>query len=343
MTNSPTIKRLVPVFLHVSAWGLLLLFFLFTDDNTEDKNSFLVRMINLLCYFVPFVSFFYLNSLYLVKRYLIIKQFKRYFFYLFLAFVSLQLIECVLGYIDYLYFLSPEERGPVFLWEDTAIDNLFFVLFILGLSYSYTFLMLWSKNEKLKKESELKLLKSQMNPHFLFNSLNALYSLISDREVEKAEDAIIKLSNLLRYSVYQVNTSKISLVDEINYIRNYVDMQELRLPKEVQITTEIDEPSEEYSIEPMLLIPFVENAFKHGISYIRKSEIYIKLRLKEGTLYFTVLNTINEKNRREDDFSGVGIVNVKSRLALLYPSLHNLTIENKDENYVVSLMIEKIN
>jgi len=334
MVNSQFLKKLINIFLHASVWILLLLFFYITDAELDEDN--IVSLINLPLFIVPYLGLFYFNSLFNIKRYLLTKQLRKYFALLLISIAVLLTIVSFLDYWEYLNCCTSEEP---FSLEYTVLDNFFFSLFVLGLSFSYSFLIIWMKSEKLKKESELKLLKSQMNPHFLFNSLNTLYALVSEKEVEKAEDAILKLSDILRYSVYQVNDPKIALKDEINCIKNYIALQELRLDGKVNISFHCQGEMSKVSIEPMLLIPFVENAFKHGVSYTQPSKIDIELRLNKEEITFKVINTINDKPKKMDEFSGVGIKNVVDRLKLLYPGHHKLEIDRKNGLHQVFLLI----
>ena len=300
-------------------------------------SPFLTALINLPFFLIPYLGLFYLNSVFNIKRFLLAKRFAKYFILLFVSTAVVISIETFLVYLEHLNDNADEE---IFSLKLAILDNFFFSLFVLGLSFSYSFLIIWMKSEKLKKGSELKLLKSQMNPHFLFNSLNTLYALVSENEVEKAEDAILKLSDILRYSVYQVNDAKVSLVDEINYIKNYISLQELRLAGKVAITFNCEVEKSNVFIEPMLLIPFVENAFKHGVSYTKESKISVALSVKGGELTFTVINTINETPKKMDKFSGVGIKNVVDRLKLLYPGHHKLEIDRKNGLHQVFLLIK---
>lgn len=336
MFNSFKIKKTIIIFLHVSAWGLLLLFFLFLDDGLNNETSLFVNLLTLSFYFLPYLGLFYFNSLFNIKRYLVTKKFIKFLLWLI---VSIFIVVSIESYIDYLEYLGCCKGREAFIWKYRVLDNFFFSFFVLGLSFSYSFLKIWRKNEKLKKVAELKLLKSQMNPHFLFNSLNTLYALLSEKEVEKAEDAILKLSDILRYSVYQVNNPKVTLADEITYIKNYIALQELRLAGKVTVTFKCTAEKNNLFIEPMLLIPFVENAFKHGVSYTNDSSIHIKLNVKEKELNFYVRNTINEIPKKTNEYSGVGINNVVSRLKLLYPNNHKLQVERINGFYSVFLTI----
>jgi len=339
MINSKAIKKIITAFLHVSTWGLFLLFSFFIDEDLNNRMTLADGLLNLSLYFIPFLGLFYFNSLFIIKRYLLTKRYKIYFAWLF---VSILVVVSIASFYDYLEYLNCCTDEGEYLLQSRILDNFFFSLFILGLSFSFSFLRIWKNNEKLKKESELKFLKSQINPHFLFNSLNTLYALVSEKEMEKAEGAILKLSDILRYSVYQVNSPKVSLEDELNYIKNYVSLQKLRLSGKVEISLDFDSNIDNFFIEPMLLIPFVENAFKHGVSYAKESKIIIELQLKENEFNFRVVNTINKTTKRMNEFSGVGITNVVARLKLLYPKNHVLAIENKNGLYSVSLLIKKV-
>ncbi|MBL4710387.1 MAG: histidine kinase [Flavobacteriales bacterium] len=339
MINSKTLKKLITIFLHVSAWSLLFLFFLFSDEESDEGMTLMLSMSVLSLYFIPYLGLFYFNSLFNIKRYLITTQFRKYFILLFGSILVAISLESFIDYLEHLDCCADEES---FSLKYAFLDNFFFSLFVLGLSFSYSFLIIWMNNEKLKNESELKLLKSQMNPHFLFNSLNTLYSLVSEKEMGKAEDAILMLSDILRYSVYQANDAKVSLEDEVNYIKNFISLQELRLAGKVAISFHCEGEGNNVFIEPMLLIPFVENAFKHGVSYAQESKISIELRLNGKELVFKVINTINETPKKMDDFSGVGIANVAARLELLYPKNHVLAIESKNGIHTVSLLVKKL-
>lgn len=339
MINSKILKRLITIFLHVCTWILLLLFFLFLDEDLNKEGTLILGMLNLSLFFIPYLGLFYFNSLFNIKHHLLTKQYGPFFAYLLVSILLVISIESFFEYLEHLNCCADEGE---YVLKYRVLDNFFFSLFVLGLSFSYSFLRIWKNNEKLKKESELKLLKSQMNPHFLFNSLNSLYALVSEKEVEKAEDAILKLSDILRYSVYQVNNSKVSLKDEIDYIKNYIALQELRLAGKAEISFNCEIEKSNIFIEPMLLIPFVENAFKHGISYTQESKINIELRLQKDELSFKVKNTINKTPKKIDEFSGVGIKNVVARLKLLYPKNHLLAIESKNDIHAISLLVKKI-
>jgi len=223
--------------------------------------------------------------------------------------------------------------------------SFFAALFIFGLSTSYKVTIEWFNSERQKKEleneklaSELAFLKSQINPHFLFNTLNNVYSL-AFKKSDDTPDAIIKLSKLMRYMLYESNERQVFLSKEIDYLHNYIDLQKLRLPETVEIKFNVEGDIEGRLIEPMLLIPFVENAFKHGVSYNEKSQINISIKLNADELLFVVDNKINNAQLTEESGSGIGLLNVKRRLSLLYPGKHKIIIKDDTYEYRVILKI----
>lgn len=196
---------------------------------------------------------------------------------------------------------------------------------------------------KEKAEAELNFLKSQINPHFLFNSLNSVYFLI-DKNNSEARDALHKFSAMLRYQLYEMNGKTIFLEKEIGYLKDYIDLQKLR--KEDNFSVELNCPQNlsEISIEPLLLIPFVENAFKH-ISHHKTEPNYIKMDIafKNNVLHFNILNTKDSFEKNTDTYAGIGLANVKRRLELLYPDRHELKISNGIDIFSVELELKIIN
>ncbi len=191
-----------------------------------------------------------------------------------------------------------------------------------------------------KSSSELNLLKSQVNPHFLFNSLNTLYGIALQEEALKAADGIQKLSNMMRFMLEENTADKIGLSREIEYIHNYIDLQKLRLAptEKMVLDINIEEPCSG-EITPMLIIPFIENAFKHGISFQEKSWIDLHLSCHPEEVSLKIKNSKHAKSGVRDKQGGIGIENVRKRLDILYPDTHLLKIENTESSYSVSLKI----
>jgi hypothetical protein len=193
---------------------------------------------------------------------------------------------------------------------------------------------------KEKAEAELNFLKSQINPHFLFNSLNSVYFLI-DKENPRARQALHKFSDMLRYQLYECNDDKIPIEKEIGYLRDYVDLQKLRRDTHDEVQFTCSENVKGFLIEPLLLMPFVENSFKHlsHFSQGRKNLVKINADRANGEFYFTVENTI-EYNSTRDPVGGIGLKNVRRRLELLYDKKHELHIRENGELFKIELKIK---
>lgn len=196
-----------------------------------------------------------------------------------------------------------------------------------------------------EKEAELKLLKAQLNPHFLFNTLNNLYGL-SVVKSDKLPNLMLKLSDLLRYSLYETSTIFVPLTKEITYLENYIALEKIRLEDKTDINFETSGNFIAVKIAPMLLIVFVENAFKHlGDLSDDSSSVKIKITENNGNINFSCTNTVDESKQEnhqlEKGKSGIGLQNAKKRLELLYPEKHNLHIQEKDNSYSVTLKLNQ--
>ncbi|MHA7128676.1 sensor histidine kinase [Algoriphagus namhaensis] len=192
--------------------------------------------------------------------------------------------------------------------------------------------------------ANLSFLKSQINPHFLFNALNTLYGSALIENAEKTSDAIQKLGDMMRFMLHENTLDKIPLKRELEYLQNYLDLQMLRFKNEenLDVQVHINEETCIGHIAPMMLIPFVENAFKHGISTKNKSWIKINLRCLKGSVHLDVVNSIHPPKSNPDpsDESGVGLDNVKQRLSVLYPDRHKLNIVANDSEYFVHFSLQ---
>ncbi|MCC8408266.1 histidine kinase [Mucilaginibacter sp. UR6-1] len=214
-------------------------------------------------------------------------------------------------------------------------------------SFCYLVLLDDAKRQQAVKEretvhlrTELSLLRSQINPHFLFNILNNLTSLARKRS-EQMEPAIINLSQLMRYMLYESDDNKVLLVKEVEYLKSYIDLQMLRFGDEVSIATELNDNYGDRMIDPMLLIALVENAFKHGTDDNENASILIRLRVDpdNNVLYFTVINSFIQSATKPES-SGIGLKNLRRRLTILYPEKHDLRIVNNGLLFTAQLSIE---
>ncbi|MFD2914087.1 sensor histidine kinase [Psychroserpens luteus] len=191
--------------------------------------------------------------------------------------------------------------------------------------------------ENEQKEINLQFLRNQLNPHFLFNSLNSIYSLVRSKS-DSAPEAVISLSELMRYMLYEAGDKQVSLEKEMNYIKNYISLQRLRLKNTEAVKLNIKGDTKNLKIYPLLLISFIENAFKYGTDYKGNTHIDIQIQVFDNTLIFDVENIIG-LHKRDEKNSGVGLENIKNQLNHLYHTNHDLIIEENKTNYRVHLTI----
>ncbi|MEM8586018.1 MAG: histidine kinase [Bacteroidota bacterium] len=232
---------------------------------------------------------------------------------------------------------------PETTWVQYINDNLYYSIVFCSLGIVFYFVELSNNNEKKKKdfailqrETEIKFLRSQINPHFLFNTLNNVYSLVN-RNSPSALPAIEKLSTLLRYSLYEQKKS-VSLNQEMEYLRQLVELESMRIEGLAPIAWDVGSNLTEWQVPPLLLVPFVENAFKHGDLQDQSQPLVIRLQMDGNRkLVFQVINRIKPGQKSKDGTGGIGLVNVQKRLHLLYPEAHQLSIKNHSDLFEVNL------
>ena len=238
---------------------------------------------------------------------------------------------------------------PTYIHPEFQVAVLYFIVF-LAISIKQvkrSFFVQQEKNdlEKIKlttelklKEAELKLLKAQIQPHFLFNTLNNLYGLTLEKSNE-APNLVLRLSDILDYILYRCNEKYVPLNEEIKNLKNYIEIEKIRHTSRLRVEVSVPEENHPVKIAPLLLIPFVENAFKHGVSN-NPGKAYIKLELKiiGNAIHFDLINFKNPF--RVNEKSGIGLENVRKRLELLYPENYDLQIENKKKEFHIHLVIK---
>lgn len=199
---------------------------------------------------------------------------------------------------------------------------------------------LLKEQETSHLKSELTFLRSQISPHFMFNILNNLVAL-ARKKSDDLEPAIVNLSQLMRYMLYESDDHRVFLSKEIEYLRSYINLQMLRFGNNMKVNIDVKGDPDLYTIEPMLLIPFVENAFKHGTGMVTDPIIAISIAIDEEThlMRFIVVNGVSDLDVSKDNSSGIGIANVKRRLAILHPGKHELNILNENHSFTVDLSI----
>lgn len=233
--------------------------------------------------------------------------------------------------------------GNPFQIYNYVLTALFFTFFSLGLKFMERHAGIEKRQKELEKEkldSELALLKNQISPHFFFNTLNNIYSLIAIN-VQDSQEAVLKLSKLMRYLLYESEQGHTKLGNEIGFMINYIDLMRLRMSDKVNLSVQFPEEYDSLTIPPLLFIPFIENAFKHGISYRETSFISISMAIGKEKLVFQCTNSVGKKSGNDDEqHSGIGLDNVTKRLNLLFPGKHVLKIEQTEKEFHVNLEID---
>lgn len=331
--------RYFTILLHALVWIIALFFpYLVSDAGNQYRIGPIPGFYFTLSGIVHIVIF-YGNTLFLYPKLL-----TRTYWWLYVGAVILLIFLSVSikSYILTNWFpdASPDARAHI-LFPSVLV-------FIASIFYSITVDKIRAEkqqkeNEAMQLEVQLKLLRSQINPHFLFNILTNLVSL-ARKKSEHLETSLLMLSGLMRYMLYDAG-KKISLQQEIEYLESYIALQNLRFGSNAKVVFNVDLLQEEanYSIEPMLLIPFVENAFKHGTGYLDQAFIDVNLTVRKDTLIFQVKNKFDrEKDTSKDESSGIGISNVRSRLELLYPGTHDLVIHTDNNLFSINLTLKPV-
>lgn len=334
---------------HFIYWTINVLFFTLVFSSKSNFDNFWVSLHENIAYLPSGILFTYFSVNYLIPNYFFKNRIALFIAFQLAVFLLYPVISNIVKtfYIDpVIYGTHPEYRIERVL---SIVLILLFDIFPLAgvqiLKHIRTVAVQSeiSKHEKIEaelklREAELKLLKSQIQPHFLFNTLNNLYSL-SIQKSERTSDVIIKISDLLNYIIYDCNTDKVSLEKEFEFIQSYIDLEKLRYDDSLKIITNISGDLHGKFIAPMILHTFIENSFKHGASKDTGNPwININLSIKANWLNFTVINSkLNDDN---NSLCGIGIENAKKRLQLIYPNQHSLEIENKKNTFNISLEIQ---
>jgi two-component system, LytTR family, sensor kinase len=334
-------KKWVIVLLHAAVWTVLFLFPVLLEKSIHDTKPEPVSNRSWYTYLSIFsdalwISFFYLNAYLLIPKLAYRKRIFSYVLILLSIFGFLMLFHWAFG----AFIIHQPSFNPRILF------NIFPFVFILACSTAYRTIQDRMEAENLSKErvtenlkTELSFLRSQVNPHFMFNVLNNMVSL-ARKKSDLLEPSLIKLSSLLRYMLYETDEEKVQLEKEVEYIHSYIDLQLQRFGKKLVVNVNMNTIDKPYEIEPMLLIAFVENAFKHGTGMILNPQIDIDLQARNGVLQFTVKNRYNNETAEEKDkTSGIGLTNVKRRLKLLYDGQHTLLITKADGWFITSLQL----
>lgn len=315
---------------------LLLIFYLVTPHRSAELVIFGYGFLNIAIFYS---SYFFVTPFIFNKK----KYYKAISYLVLVLLVSIGVKYGVaLAFeSDVMYYGTDYDKrytNAQYLWS-AGLVSLFFVLLSFGLRLTHNFLIQEREKGMLENEkliAELSFLKSQINPHFLFNSLNNIYSL-SYHKSDKAPEAILKLSGIMRYMLQESEDDKVQLKDEIAYLENYISLQQLRFKEPLAIDYKVNTESLELRIMPLLLISFLENAFKHGVVTNKDHPVRILIEVVNSRLHFKVSNFKNKSNK--DQTSGIGLENLKRRLELGYPDQYTLMVDDKELFYSSELFI----
>lgn len=326
---------------HAIFWTATIGFHMFTKMDMIHEAGFDQFLLEIITRNGLLAILIYLNLLVLIPRY---AQRKKFIAYTGLLIVALGLYALLKNSHDvYLngYVLGDEGRRSLFY---NTYYNFSIAIFYLAFSIALQLSKAWyfqreliRKMEVEKLSSELEYLKAQINPHFVFNSINTIYFQIDKQNIH-ARESLSAFSEMLRYQLYECNGNEIAIEKEIIYLKNYIALQRMRKDENYNIYFVAGEDLKGFTISPLLLIPFVENAFKHVSHYPHKNEVRIRIGKHENNVELSVFNT-KERKTIMNGHTGIGLKNVKRRLELLYKNRHKLVIDNRTDSYQVNLSL----
>lgn len=339
-------KNKSAVIVNLIFWLLILTLLTVGILNSSAQPTWFEIAVEIGLYGIINVSLFYINYLILIPN--VIQRKQSLWLYVLLIIglicgtVVIKLGIAVL-YPEIILEHTYRKNKTITTYNVYMLQALFMSGFFIVISSLLKFTTDWFVNERIqrnlqseKKDMELQFLKSQLNPHFLFNSLNNIYSLAYQKS-EKTADAILKLSEIMRYMIYESNDSWVNLSKEIDYLKSFVELQKLRFKDGAAVQININGEIDGQKIIPLILIAFVENSFKHGVANDPTDPIKINLTANKKILHFSVTNKKNTGHK--DAMGGVGLNNVERRLQLLYPDRYKLNIVNSASHYTTELML----
>lgn len=336
------------VALHVVFWIVYTTIFTFVEGGYQNhfKEAFFLELAHLPLRLIVV----YLNYFLLLPKFLEQSKYINYISYTLLSVIAASFLQRAFLHFLVNPVLFPNWLdGGLLVWYRVLQAGMLMaspLIFVIGFTLAARWVNLVKRTERLekeKKEAELKLLKTQLNPHFFFNTLNSLYGLAQEKS-DKTEQVVLKLSDLMQYMLYETDQALVPLSKEIAYIKNYIELEEIRYDNRFTCNMSLSGDTKSAMIPPVILLPFIENSFKHGINKESKdSWITIFISVEDGELDFTLENSLpKDQNLSESERpkkGGLGIKNVKKRLKLLYPGSHTLETGKAGGQYRVSLHI----
>ncbi|HEY3402306.1 MAG TPA: histidine kinase [Ohtaekwangia sp.] len=336
----PFFQRHRVFLLHLSFWCVYLSFFVYQITSRRREVELEEALVHGIFHVAFNMIVAYLNYFVFLPRFLERKNVGRYLLEFFIPFIVLMFIRVHLqrymvdGYshkVDYFY-------SSTFVIQAGA-TSLFIVLFVAMLRFAKDWFEFEARKKTIENEkltAELSFLKEQINPHFLFNTLNNLYYLAYSQSPNTPE-VIAKLSQMMRYMIYDTNQPKVLLSKEIEYMQNYISLERLRLNDQIPIDFKIGGKYDDVRITPLILITFLENAFKHGVGG-PKAWVKLSIQMHENTCIFSVENSKN--TGLDPGKSGIGLLNVQRRLELSYPEQYSLNVQDLSDRYAIKLQLQ---
>ena len=332
--------------LHICFWLIVWFFFKIFFSVGTSNTQFIFWFSTLLSVVSVVASYVFVYEL--IPNYLLKKKYKEFVLYTVYASVFITCGVFMTVAFGFVFYFNLEYQNMPALTKSAAVILVCVLLIIVIasvvkiLSHNYKSL---ERNKTLEnkilqaqlqiKEQELKFLKMQIHPHFLFNSLNTIYGFALKKK-DEAPEMILKLSNLLDYILYQVDKPTVNIQDEVNHLEDYISLEEMRFHDTLNVSFQKENINADVQIATMLLIPFLENSFKHGKIVAEKLEVAMNLSIENNMLIFEITNSSsNEENQRK----GIGLENIQKRLEMLYPNAHQLILEAKENQFKIQLRI----
>lgn len=341
----PFSNRVVSVkyaLVHIGYWILITGFFAYEKRYVIHKASLPHFVICVTGRIMLLIIIAYLNLHYFLPKFLLKKLYFKYFLAVFLSIIVYLLAQSLFDVYLYGYILGPMRNSHL---VETLSYNFFSTLWYLGLMLALKLSMDWYEQQRIiqkilveKLKAEVGFLRSQVNPHFLFNILNNLYALTLKKS-DLAPDVVLKLSAMMEYMLYDSDDTKVLLEKEISYVQSYIELEKLRFGQQTDIDLQITGQLSDQEIAPLLILPLIENAMKHGISKQNGNAwLHGNLHVDESTVKLKVENS-KPVITYQSEKGGIGLANLRKRLELLYPSRHKLGIEDRGNSYLVELEI----
>jgi len=328
---------------HITFWLVFYLFLVILSQQAYTlKTSMMYNLIRIFFYSIAV----YINLLYLFPKFLVKQKYWQYVSLLVITILIIAPLESAALY----HFITHSEATIAAFMQNRIVSIIILTFFVASSSSIYKIINDWFIHQREKVDlkaqslkSELKYLKSQVNPHFLFNTLNSLYALTLKKS-DLAPQIVLRLSEMMRYMLYECNEKEVDLEKEINYIKNYLELERIRHGDKFEITFEQEGHADKLKIAPLMFMPFIENSFKHGLnSQLQSAYVNIKMDIDEDSVTLFVNNSnppVLPATATKRKSGGLGLTNIKKRLRLIYPKAHKLDINKTPNSFHVKLNID---